>query len=135
MRMHPSAVKNILTICTTHGGHKDEKRLISFLQQVRLSPVFTPEINFLVDTVAYIQKRRAAKQPENDIIPMSFHTTTVEHVLKLYTMYSGHSNESKLNAALSSLDLIPYERKGTGEHVLLTAAEYNGIMNGTKAKT
>ena len=132
MRMHPSAVQNILSICTNYGGHKDEKKLISFLQQIRLSPVFSPQVNFLVDTGAYIARRRAAKQPENDIIPMMFQSSTLEHILKLYTMYSGHSNEAKLRNALMSLDLIPYERKGTGEHVLLTAEEYNRTMNGTK---
>jgi hypothetical protein len=52
----------------------------------------------------------------------------VEKLMKTFDLHSGHSNESKLRAALSKIDLTPYERKTTGEVLTVLTEDFMKIM-------
>ena len=53
---------------------------------------------------------------------MKMHGTLIERLLKLYSAYGGHREDTKLREELMKLDVVEYERQ-TGEKILVEAAE------------
>lgn len=131
MKLHAHLVEKILYLCTNYGGHKDEKRLITHLEQLRISPYVSEKGVVLVDTQTYINERNSRGMTTQDILPMKLHGTILQKLLYLYEMYSGHSNESKLRKAIFELDFTPYERKEGGQDIVLVlTSDYMKTIQG-----
>lgn len=131
MKLHPQLTEKVLYLCTNYGGHKDEKRLISHLENLRISIYSSEKVLVLVDTQTFVNERIARGMPTNDIFPMKLHGTVMQKLLYLYEMYSGHTNEVKFKKALNELDFTPYERKENSQDVVLVlTSDYMKTMQG-----
>jgi len=54
---------------------------------------------------------------------MRLHPTAVERLLKLYDVYGGYREDTKLRKALSTVDLSVYERQKDGVEVIVVTEE------------
>lgn len=125
MKLHPHVINKILYLCTNYGGHKDERKLVAELNNLRLSPYMGDRVNLsLVDTHAFVQERLTRNMPTNDIVPMRLHSSAIQKIMYAYDMYSGHVNETKLRASIIDLDFTPYERKEQQETILVLTSDY-----------
>lgn len=133
MKLHNQAIENIVHVCTTYGGYKDETKLVAQLNNIRLSLYKGDKPGLvLVSSQTYINERTARGLPTNDIIPMRLHSSVVDKVKQLYEMFSGHIDEKKFRAGVRTLDLTPYERKqGPNEVVLVLTSDYEASLRGT----
>lgn len=126
MRLHPTLVEKFLQTCANQGGYSEESRLIKGLSSITLATYILqnqPGV-VLVEADNLIQQRINMRQPIHDIVPMKMHTNVIGKLLEMYRSYSGHSNESKLRNAFSSLDLTPYEVVSRGEAIVVLTKEY-----------
>jgi 2C-methyl-D-erythritol 2,4-cyclodiphosphate synthase len=126
MRLHPTLVEKFLQTCANQGGYSEESRLTKALANITLATYVLqnqPGV-VLVEADKMIQARIDMRQPIHDIVPMKMHTNVIGKLLEMYRSYSGHSNESKLRAAFSSLDLTPYEVVSRGEAIVVLTKEY-----------
>lgn len=131
MKLHPIVINKILYLCTNYGGHKDERKLLAELNQLRLSPYMGDKVNLcLVDTPMFVQERISRNQPTHDIVPMRLHSSAIQKIMYAYDMYSGHVQETKLRKAIQDLDFTPYERKEARETVLVLTSDYVKTLQG-----
>ena len=131
MKLHPLVVSKILYLCTNYGGHKDERKLVAELNQMRLAPYMGDKVNLcLVDAPAFIQERISRNLSTHDIVPMRFHSSAIQKIMYAYDMYSGHVQETKLRMSIVDLDFTPYERKEIQETVLVLTADYVKTLQG-----
>ena len=130
MKLHESVVTQLIHINTNFGGHSTETRLKAMVEQFRLAPLFdeTTSIMTFVSAEKLLQYKAARRQATNDVTPMRLHPLVVDKLMKTFDLHSGHSNESKLRAALSKIDLTPYERKTTGEVLTVLTEDFMKIM-------
>ena len=42
---------------------------------------------------------------------MKLHSTTIDHLIRLFEMHGGHRNEQRLRSMLGELDLAKYDRQ------------------------
>ena len=136
MRFHASVVDKVLHLCTNYGGHADERRLVAFIEGIRVTPYSRENIELrenmvLVDTHQYLTERTNRQLPTGDVIPMRLHPTVQHKIMELYKTYSGHSHELKLRTALAQLDFTPYESKTTGEFCVVLMSDYMKALRGS----
>lgn len=55
---------------------------------------------------------------------MKIHKSVIEKILYLYQTYGGYENDQKLRAQLEKIDLTPYERKDSGETILVQTEDF-----------
>jgi hypothetical protein len=134
MFLHGTAQHSLLLTFQNHAGHREEKHLRSALTKIRLSPYLRKDGSaILVETAALIRERQAANAPMNDIVEMRFDNNAVEKLIKFYEIYGGHTNEDRIKKGISELDFTVYQRKTTGEHILVFTQDYINEINGTKS--
>lgn len=63
---------------------------------------------------------------------MKVHKSVIEKILYMVRTYGGYENETKLKKHLESIDLTPYDRKATGETILVLTEEYIKQLSGNK---
>ena len=136
MLMHKSVVDKLIYICRNYGGHSFENKLKEQIEAMTLSIHLDQNTNMsLVETAILIRERQARRIDISDVIPMKFHPTLTRELLRLYEMFSGHSNERKLAQAFASLDLTAYERIVNGNDVVLVPTkEYIRLLEETGRK-
>jgi hypothetical protein len=133
MRFHPSVVEQIIYNCRNFGGHASEKKLRDILSQKRYA-VYSGDRQdiVLVDADQYINEAVSRHAQTNSIIPMSLHPSAFEKVLYYFDLFSGYDTELKLRNSLSKMEFTPYERKLTGNDMVLVLTEdYMKILQGT----
>lgn len=133
MRFHPSVVEQIIYSCRNFGGHASEKKLRDILFQKRYA-VYSGDRQdvVLVDADQYINEAVSRNAQTNSIIPMSLHPSAFEKVLYYFDLFSGYDTELKLRNSLSTMEFTPYERKLTGNDVVLVLTEdYMKILQGS----
>lgn len=54
---------------------------------------------------------------------MKFHPTAIDRLLKVYDVYGGYREDTKLRKALAVLDISVYERQKDGQSVLVMTEE------------
>jgi hypothetical protein len=133
MKLHPSVIDKFIYLCKNYGGHQHEDKLRKQFEQISLSIHINTEGNmFLVETQLLINERNLRKMNISDIIPMKLHPITINKIMSIYEMYSGHSNEKKLVQSFRNLDLTPYERIINGnDTVLVPTEEFIKVMQAT----
>lgn len=125
MKLHPTVVNKLLTICQNQGGYSLESRLLKAFTEMRLSVYAREGISpVFVETDTFMLERTQRDKPVDDIVPMRFHSGSVKKLLDLYSSYSGHAHEQKLRVAFASLDFTPYEMTTTGEAIVILTDEY-----------
>lgn len=130
MKLHDSVIQQLIHINTNFGGHATERRLREMVEKFHLAPLYdeTTQIMTFVSAEKLLQFKTQRRQPTNDITPMRLHITVVDRVMKIFDLFSGHSNEVKLRSALQKIDLTPYERKTTGEVLVVLTEDFMKIM-------
>ncbi len=135
MLMHQSVIDKVLYLCTNYGGHANERKLVTELNNLVLSPYQSEKAGLcLVDARTFLSERQARNLPTHDIAPMKLHGSVIQKIMYVYGMYSGHSNEVKFRQALVGIDMTPYERKDPASHnetVLVLTSEYMKTLQGT----
>lgn len=63
---------------------------------------------------------------------MKLHPSVVEKLLYMFRTYGGHESESKLKNMINNLDLTPYDRKTSGETILVSTEDYIKQLSGNK---
>jgi len=138
MKLHTSVVDHLAFLCTNHGGHAKENKLLNEFRKLHLSlyqhrgddgELGEP---FLVLTDKLVQLLRASGQTQGDIQVFVLHGTAVEELMKIHVMWDGYPNQYKLKKAISNWDLSFYERKldNVGETVLVPTAIYQKALVG-----
>jgi hypothetical protein len=136
MKLHNSAVDRLVYLCSNHGGHAKENKLLDAFRHLRFSlyqhkgPDGEVGELFLVMTDQLIQMLRASGQAEPRVQALVLHATAIEELMQIYTMWDGYSNQLKLKKAFLALDLSPYERKldNAGETVLVPTKIYQKVL-------
>lgn len=65
---------------------------------------------------------------------MKLHTGVVEKLLYMFRTYGGYETESKLRGMIQNMDLTPYDRKSTGETVLVLTDEFVKQLSGPEKR-
>lgn len=129
MKFHASVIEEIIKLCHNFGGHAEETKLRSHINQLVISPYvrITNEKSdsiTLVETKQYIKEREIRRIPTNDILPMQLHSSVKEKIINIYKTYSGYNQETKLRKALQNIDMTPYESKTQGTNYLVLTEDY-----------
>lgn len=135
MKLHASAVDKLLYLCQNYGGHASERKLMTFIEELRFSPYVRTQADgiVLVETDQYVTERLARRLPTHDIVPMKLHASAVKKIMDTYDMYGGHENETKLKWSLNHMDFTPYERQLThGDTVLVITEDYIQVLRAAK---
>lgn len=136
MKLHNSAIDHLVFLCSNHGGHAKENKLLDAFKRLRFSLYQHKNADgevgelFLVMTDKLIQMFRASGQAEPRVQAFVLHATAIEELMQIYTMWDGYSNQLKLKKALLAWDLSPYERKldNAGETVLVPTKIYQRAL-------
>lgn len=136
MKLHNSAIDHIVFLCSNHGGHAKETKLLDAFKRLRFSlyqhrsPDGEAGDLFLVMTDTLVQMLRASGQTETRVQAFVLHATAIEELMQIYTMWDGYNNQFKLKKALLQWDLSPYERKldNVGETVLVPTKIYQRAL-------
>jgi len=129
-------VEKLLHLCTNYGGHADERRLVGFIEAIRVTPYSRENIEMrenmvLVDTQQYLTERTSRQLPTSDVIPMRLHPTVQHKIMELYKTYSGHNHEMKLRRSFADLDFTPYESKTSGDFCVVLMSDYMKALRGS----
>ncbi len=128
MKMHPSLVERLIYWVNNFGGHQYEAKLKELFSGLKVSPyvrkdsLSNPVV--LVESERYIKERINIGQTFEDVIPMTLHQSVVDHLIWLFESLSGHKDEEKLRAKFSALDFTPYQRKVSGEQLVVLTKDY-----------
>jgi hypothetical protein len=60
---------------------------------------------------------------------MKLHASVVEKIMYMVKTYSGYQDESKLRKMIENIDVTPYDRKSTGETILVLTEEFINKLN------
>lgn len=130
MKLHDSVTQQLIHINTNFGGHATERKLRDMVEKFHLAPLYDEgtQIMTFVSAEKLLQFKAQRRQATNDVTPMRLHISVVDKIMKTFDLYSGHSNEIKLREALKKIDLTPYERKTTGEVLVVLTEDFMRIM-------
>lgn len=65
---------------------------------------------------------------------MKLHPSVVEKILYLNQTLSGYEHETKLRKAIAGLDLTPYDRKASGETILVLTEDFIKELSGASQR-
>lgn len=134
MFLHGTAQNSLLLVFQNHSGHREEKHLKTALSKFRLSPYVRQDGSaILVETQSLIRDRQAAGASVSDVVELRFDIRTIDKLVKFYEIFGGHTHEDKIKKGISALDFTVYQRKTTGEHILVFTEDYISELNGTKS--
>ena len=60
---------------------------------------------------------------------MRLHGTALDELIRIFTTYGGHREESKLLEVLAKIDFTVYEQQSTKNNVLVFTKHYNQQLN------